>query len=135
MPNMPTPFSCAVVPRRQAVHVCPAGEIDLSTVPELDARLAELHLAGFGEIVLDLSRVTFFDSCGVHLVMRWTRQAADEHFNFAVVAGTAVVERVLQLTGVKPDVSSVEPHVVDGARDGGLPASASHLAGPASAAG
>jgi anti-anti-sigma factor len=82
--------------------VRPAGELDLSTAPELDARLAELHLAGFDKIVLDLSGVTFFDSCGVHLVVRWTRRAADERFEFAVIAVSDVVERVLQLTGVTP---------------------------------
>jgi anti-anti-sigma factor len=120
MPDTTRPFSCAVVPRRQAVHVCPAGEIDLSTAPEVDARLAELHLAGFDEIVLDLSAVTFFDSCGVHLVMRWTRRSADERFDFAVIAGNDVVEQVLQLTGVKP-------HLLDGAQGGRPHASASHL--------
>jgi anti-anti-sigma factor len=102
MPDTTTPFSCAVVTRRQTAHVCPAGEIDLSTAPELDARLAELQLAGFDKIVLDLSGVTFFDSCGAHLVMRWTRRSADERFSFAVVTGSDVVEHVLLLTGVKP---------------------------------
>jgi anti-sigma B factor antagonist len=109
MPDTTEPFSCAVVPHRQAVHVCPAGEIDLSTAPEVDARLAELHLAGYDEIVLDLSAVTFFDSCGVHLVVRWTRRSVDEHFDFAVIAGSDVVERVLQLTGIKQ-------HLPDGAQ-------------------
>ena len=104
MPDTTKPFSCAVLQRRQAVHVCPAGELDLSTAPELDARLAELHLAGFDTIVLDLSGVTFFDSCGVHLVMRWTRRSTDERFDFAVIVGSDVVERVLQITGVKPHV-------------------------------
>ena len=102
MPDTTNPFSCAVVQRREAVYVRPAGEVDLSTAPELDARLAELHLAGFDEIVLDLSGVTFFDSCGVHLVMRWTRRSADERFDFAVIAASDVVKRVLELTGAKP---------------------------------
>jgi anti-sigma B factor antagonist len=119
MPNPATPFSCAVFLRCQAVHVRPAGELDVSTVPELDARLAELHLAGFDEIVLDLSGVTFFDSCGVHLVMRWTRRAADERFDFAVIAVSDVVERVLQLTGVKP-------HLPDGTQPGRPHTSANH---------
>jgi anti-anti-sigma factor len=127
MPDTTTPFSCAVVPRRQAAHVCPAGELDLSTAPELDARLAELHLAGFDKIALDLSRVTFFDSCGVHLVVRWTRRAADERFDFAVVACSDVVDRVLQLTGVKP-------HMPDGAQDRPPHASANHPSEPTLAA-
>jgi anti-anti-sigma factor len=108
MPDTAVPFSCAVVPRRQAVHVCPAGELDLSTVPEVEARLAELHLAGFDELVLDLSAVTFFDSRGAHLVLRWTRRAAKEPFDFAVIAGNDVVERVLQITGVAARTSATD---------------------------
>ena len=127
MPDTTKPFSCAVFPRRQAVHVCPAGELDLSTAPELHARLAELHLAGYDNVVLDLSGVTFVDSCGVHLVMQWTSRAACERFDFAVLAGNDVVERVLQLTGAKPQL-------LDRARRGRPQASASHLTGPTSAA-
>jgi anti-sigma B factor antagonist len=115
MPDTNKPFSCAVVPRCHAVYVCPAGEIDVSTAPEVEARLAELHLAGSEKIVLDLSGVTFFDSCGVHLVMQWTRRSAEERFDFAVIAGSDIVEHVLQLTGVKQ-------HLRDGA-PGGRPAS------------
>jgi anti-sigma B factor antagonist len=100
MPNTTLPFSCAVVPHREAVHVCPQGELDIGTVQEVDARLAELRLAGFDEIVLDLSGLTFFDSCGVHLIMGWTRRASDEGFLFSVIAGTEVVDPVLELTGV-----------------------------------
>jgi anti-sigma B factor antagonist len=127
MPDTTEPFSCAVIPRRQAVHVCPAGELDLSTVPELDARLAEVHLAGFDTVVLDLSGVTFLDSCGVHLVMRWVRRSADERFEFAVIVGSDVVERVLELTGVKP-------HLLDGAQGGRSRAWASDPTPPTAAA-
>ena len=127
MPDTTKPFSCTVVARRQAVHVCPAGELDLSTAPELDARLAEIHLAGFDKIALDLSGVTFLDSCGVHLVMRWTRRSADERFEFAVIAISDVVERVLKLTGAKP-------HLLAGARRGRPRAWASDLTWPTSAA-
>ena len=116
MPYTTLPFSCAVVPRRQAVHVCPCGELDVGTVQEVDARLAELHLAGFDEIVLDLSGLTFFDSSGVHLILRWTRRASEERFSFTVVAGTDVVEPVLELTGahghvlLRPASAGGRPH-------------------------
>jgi anti-anti-sigma factor len=128
MPDTTQPFSCAVVARRQAVHVCPAGELDLSTAPELDARLAELHLAGFDKVVLDLSGVTFLDSCGVHLVMRWTRRSAAERFSFAVLVASDVVDRLLQLTGAKP-------HLLDGGWGGGPRAWASDPTRPTPAAG
>lgn len=116
MPDTTKPFSCAVFPRRQAVHLCPVGELDLSTAPEVDARLAEVHLAGFDKVVLDLSGVTFCDSSGVHLVVQWSRRSAEERFDFAVIVGSDVVERVLQLTGVMPQLldgahRDRQPHV------------------------
>jgi anti-anti-sigma factor len=109
MTDTTLPFSCAVVPHRQAVHVCPSGELDVNTVAEVEARLAELHLAGFDEIVLDLSGLAFFDSSGVHLVMRWTRRAAAERFRFTVVAGTYVVDSVLRMTGAEAHVAFARP--------------------------
>jgi anti-sigma B factor antagonist len=101
------PFSCAVVPRRDAVHLIPSGELDMCTVEEVDARLVELHLAGFDNIVVDLRGLTFFDSCGVNLLVQWTRRAAAERFDFAVVDGNDIVRRVLALTGVEPHLRFV----------------------------
>jgi anti-sigma B factor antagonist len=102
MPEVAVAFSCAVVARREAVHVCPVGELDLSTTPHVDARLAELHLAGFDQIVLDARGVTFIDSGGVHLMLRWSRRASEEGFDFTVLGGEGVVLRVLALTGAEP---------------------------------
>jgi anti-anti-sigma factor len=101
------PFACSVVPRREIVHVCPTGEIDLDTVGEVEARLAELHLAGFDRIVLDLRAVTFFDSTGVHLVVRWSRRAREEGFQFGVIVGNDVVARVLRMTGVEQHLTLI----------------------------
>jgi anti-sigma B factor antagonist len=100
--TVPVPFSCAVVPRRQSVHVCPVGELDMTTTPEVDARLAELHLAGFERIVLDLRGLTFMDSGGVRLMLQWTGRASDEGFAFSVLGGDDAVQRVLALTGAQP---------------------------------
>jgi anti-sigma B factor antagonist len=107
MPHTALPFSCAVVPHRDAVHLCPSGELDMSTVGEVDARLAELHRAGFDRIVVDLRGLTFFDSSGVNLLVAWSRRAAAESFDFAVVDGNDIVQRVLALTGVAPHLRFV----------------------------
>ena len=95
------PFACTVVPRRQVVHVCPSGELDVDTVAQVEARLAELQLAGFDQIVLDLSGLTFFDSSGVHLVVRWSLRAEEQGFQFGVIVGNDIVARILRVTGVE----------------------------------
>jgi anti-sigma B factor antagonist len=103
------PFSCPVVPRRDAVHVRPVGELDMGTVPELDARLAELQIAGFDQIVLDLRGLSFIDSRGVRMMLDWSRRATDEGFAFAVIGGDPGVQRVLELTGAEPHLTFVAP--------------------------
>ena len=101
MPDLAVAFSCAVVPRREAVHVCPVGELDLSTIPEVDARLGELHRAGFEQIALDARGLTFVDSGAVRLMLHWSRRASEEGFDFTVVGGEGVVQRVVGLTGAE----------------------------------
>jgi anti-sigma B factor antagonist len=108
MPDLAVAFSCAVVPHRDAVHVCPVGELDLSTTPEVDARLAELHLAGFEQIVLDARGLTFVDSGGVRLMLQWSRRASEEGFDFTVVGGEGVVQRVVALTGAEPHLQFLQ---------------------------
>ena len=41
--------------------------------------------------------------------MRWIRRAAEERFDFAVITSD-VVERVLQMTGVKPHLARDARH-------------------------
>jgi anti-anti-sigma factor len=58
------PFRCEVHPARDAVQVRPVGELDLATVPIVDAELADLWAVGFSSLVLDLREVCFLDSNG-----------------------------------------------------------------------
>ena len=54
------PFRCEVVPDRAVVQVRPVGELDLTTVPLVDAQQAELWSVGFSSL-LDLREVSFLD--------------------------------------------------------------------------
>jgi len=78
-----------------------AGEVDLTTAPELRAKLAELPAAG-GTVVIDMSEVTFLDSTGLSvLVASWKRFGeADEHRNFRLVVNRPAIQRVLDVTGL-----------------------------------
>lgn len=76
------------------------GEIDVTFVPPLLAGVASM-VSGARGVVLDLTDVTFFDSSGVRLVDRLSRESEKIGAPFRVAAppgGTA--RRVLELVGL-----------------------------------
>jgi len=99
-PSAPEPFRVDVVPNRDEARVCPVGELDLATVPSVDAELAELWAAGFTRLVLDLRDVRFLDSTGVRMLLSWHGKSSADGMVFTVISGPPEVERVLVLTGV-----------------------------------
>jgi anti-anti-sigma factor len=94
------PFRCEVEPDRAAVRVRPIGELDLVTVPLVDAQLTELWSVGFTHIVLDLREVSFLDSTGVRLLLAWHAHSAADGMRFGVISGPPAVQRVFEVAGV-----------------------------------
>jgi anti-sigma B factor antagonist len=105
----PDLFSCDVGRNGSSAWVRPAGDLDLDTVHRVESALAELREEGFRSLVLDLRGLTFMDSTGLRLVIRWHTAARDDGFRFAVVPGTEVVQRVFRLTGMDAHLSVAEP--------------------------
>ena len=107
--SAPDLFSCEVV--RDGGHdwVRPAGDLDLDTAHRVESALGGLREEGSGDLVLDLRGVTFMDSTGLRLVIRWHRAAQDEGFRFAIVPGPEIVQRVFRLTGMDGHLPIVEP--------------------------
>jgi anti-sigma B factor antagonist len=105
----PDLFSCEVRRNGSSAWVRPAGDLDLDTVHRVEAALAELRDEGCGNLVLDLRGLTFMDSTGLRLVIRWHTAARDEGFQFAVVPGPEVVQRVFRLTGMDAHLTIAEP--------------------------
>ena len=101
-------FVCTVEPHRQSIRVRPEGELDMATAPVVDRRLIELRDAGFESLVVDLRGLTFMDSSGVHLLVDWTNRCAADGATFAVIDGGAAVQRVLEVTGVRPSLRFLE---------------------------
>ena len=94
------PFSCDVTEEQDRVVVAPRGELDMSNVGVLDDRLRRVHDSGAGTIVLDLGGLSFMDSSGLHLVMRWNTEASKDGFNFELEPGPAIVQRIFDITAV-----------------------------------
>ena len=94
------PFTCNVTPERDHVIVAPRGELDMATVGILEQELRQLHESGFSRIVLDLGGLSFMDSSGLHLVMRWTADASRDGFTFELEPGPPVVQRIFELAAL-----------------------------------
>jgi anti-sigma B factor antagonist len=105
----PDPFRCETGRDGQHAWVRPIGELDLDTAPLLDVELATARAGGAGTVVLDLRGLTFMDSTGLRLVIRWDTAGREEGFEFAIVPGTEVVQRVFRLTGMDAHLQVAEP--------------------------
>jgi anti-anti-sigma factor len=94
------PFTCKVIPERDQVIVAPRGELDMATVGAVEEELRRLYDSGFRKLVLDLGGLSFMDSSGLHLVMRWTAEASRDGFQFELEAGQPQVQRLFELAAV-----------------------------------
>ena len=105
----PDSFYCERGRVGETAWVRPVGELDLDTVPLLEDALAAVRAQGGERLVLDLRRLTFMDSTGLRLVIRWDTAAREEGFEFAIVPGSDVVQRVIRLTGMDDQLTVAEP--------------------------
>jgi anti-anti-sigma factor len=90
---------CEVITRRDEVRVRPVGALDLSTARVLEDQLAELRDTGFRRLVLDLGELSFMDSTGLRLVLRWDAEARKDGFELSLTPGPPLVQRVFEVTG------------------------------------
>jgi anti-sigma B factor antagonist len=97
--NEITPFTCEVVPERDAVRVRPVGALDMATAPTLDAEIAQLRDAGFRRILVDLRKLDFMDSSGLRALLTLHARASSDGFELGLVRGNATVHRVFEVTG------------------------------------
>jgi anti-sigma B factor antagonist len=86
-------------PTQSAVVVRATGELDLMTVPKLDAVLREV-MADKTDLELDLSRLDFIDSTGVHLLLGAHDASRRDGWDFAIVGASADVKRAFELLGL-----------------------------------
>src|SRR5579862_6623698 len=76
------------------------SEIDITNAPQLGQELAAAFAPGVGTVIADMTLTTFCDSSGVRVLALAHKQAAADHAELRVVAPTAAVLRIFELTGV-----------------------------------
>jgi anti-anti-sigma factor len=83
----------------RAVVISLAGELDLSTVPQLENALIE-QLRSHPSVVVDMSKLRFIDSSGIGLMIRAHRATDHAGALCTVLSRGSQVERVFSLAGV-----------------------------------
>jgi anti-anti-sigma factor len=78
-----------------------AGELDVASAG-IARRAVEQFGAGTKRIVLDLSRVTFFDAAGIRFLFAAREQASAAGGDLVLRRPSTAVRRVLELTGALP---------------------------------
>ena len=101
-PRPPEPFRCDVERAGDDVVLIPRGEIDLASVPMLEATRREVRNGGFERVILDLSNVTFMDSTGLRLVLTWADAHERDGMQLRLVPGPPQVQRLFEVTGMLP---------------------------------
>jgi anti-anti-sigma factor len=95
----PTPFSLAIHRSPVGTHIIVGGELDRVTAPQLSHVLDD-HLSDRGDLVLDLSDVTFIDLGGVAAVWSASCMAAGHGRRLDVRLGGCSA-RIFRLIGLE----------------------------------
>jgi len=76
-----------------------AGELDLSTIPDLEGPLFEELRTRTG-VVVDLTKLVFIDSSGIGLLIKASGLRTNPRAMHIAIASGSQVERVFGLTGI-----------------------------------
>lgn len=103
-PNPPLTTSVEELRATQVVHV--AGEVDMSTIDDLESVIGRAEEAagvhGGGLVVIDLRGVTFLGAEGLRSLVAANNRIAEAGGDMRVVAppGGGIIRRLLDLSGV-----------------------------------
>jgi anti-anti-sigma factor len=75
-----------------------AGELDEATAPLLREQLFNVHADLVGDLVLDISALTFVDSTGLSLFLTMHKRLRSEGKRLVIFAPTPKVRRVMEIT-------------------------------------
>ena len=84
---------------RQTTVVAVAGELDLSSAPQLKWALEDVEADGERHLVVDLSEVSFIDSTALGVLVG-AQRALQPGMRLAIVCAEETVRRIFELTGL-----------------------------------
>lgn len=90
----------------EAVTVAVHGEIDLSTVEDLEQEIDAATQSDGATVIIDLGGVTFMDSAGINILLKGRRLADERGKQYRVTNAHGLVRQILDVTGVWHHLSS-----------------------------
>jgi anti-anti-sigma factor len=82
------------------LRVMPIGEIDLAAGPSLARAFEVVAETATGDVLVDLSKVTFFNSTGLFFLLRLDRHVTATGYRLRIVGAARDTARLLRLTGL-----------------------------------
>jgi anti-sigma B factor antagonist len=77
-----------------------SGDLDLETAPRLLAGVEPHLVAGDGDLIIDLSALTFIDSSGLSALIRINQRVAATDRRLAIIAPAPHVAKAFEITGL-----------------------------------
>ena len=90
------------------VHVLLRGELDLSTVGQVQDALERVEAGSPSVVVLDLSKLSFLDSTGLRCLVTANERAREQGRRLVIVRGPDAVQRVFSITGLDDRLEIVD---------------------------
>jgi anti-anti-sigma factor len=84
------------------------GELDVASATDAQKRMLHLDLPRGGQLVLDLSGLTFMDSTGIRAILQAEQYARMHGAELVVVRPPDSVMRVLELVGLDEQLELVD---------------------------
>lgn len=95
----------AVAP--EVTVLTPAEELDLASVPHLEAAVSEALRSGARHLVLDLSQLAFLDSSGLRLFLVLCERSRSEGWQLTLTRPSEPVRTLFEITGAAPSLPLV----------------------------
>jgi anti-anti-sigma factor len=100
------------------------GELDMGSARDLGAAVARIRTSRRTALVLDLRRLTFIDSAGMHMIVMARELCAEQRCGFMLIPGQRQVQRAFEICGLldrlpfQTDEGHVESEVSGATRSG-----------------
>lgn len=90
-------------------RIIATGELDIATVPVLEEAFDAAVATDAARILVDLGGITFIDSTGLRLLIKMNEICPEGRLG---IRSTAIVDRLLQVTGLLDQLPLVDEHGV-----------------------
>jgi len=103
-----TPFEIESVRGQDGARLTLLGELDIATVPRVEAAVNATLTAQVRTLTIDLSKLGFVDSSGLRLFIVLDQRAEAEGWTLRLVRPAEHVLKVFRISGVEENLPFVE---------------------------